>query len=154
MKRQKFRRLFTFGVTVCLTFAIGNVFSGSEGSGLEAVADQFHTALSDGDVATINELLDPNVLIFESGGVESSREEYASHHMHSDMKFIAGMDREIISRQVTQDEAMAVVSTSSKLVGSYQDNQLDLASTETLVLKKGDHGWRIHHIHWSSKSNN
>jgi len=45
---------------------------------------------------------------------------------------------------------MAVVSTRSRLSGSFRDRELDLFSTETLVLKKADQGWKVRHIHWSS----
>ena len=154
MKNQSGFQFSIAGVALVLLILTTSTKADEEKYGPTQIADALHEALTAGDQEQIFDVIAPDVLIFESGGVEASREEYASHHMHSDMKFMAGMDREIISRQVTQDGAMAVVSTSSKLVGSYQDNQLDLASTETLVLKKGDHGWRIHHIHWSSKSNN
>jgi hypothetical protein len=28
---------------------------------------------------------------------------------------------------------------------------VELVSTETMVLRKGEAGWRIEHIHWSSQ---
>ena len=64
--------------------------------GPERVADGLHQALSQGDVDRVHELLDPGVLIFESGGVEQSLEEYASSHMHSDMEFMKEIERELL----------------------------------------------------------
>ena len=68
-------------------------------------ADAFHEALSakhqDGALA----LLDSDVLIFESGGVELSKGEYASHHLGADMQFSAAMTRQVIDRQSGRDDA-------------------------------------------------
>ena len=52
-----------------------------------AVVNAFHYALAQGDSAGALALLDPSVIIFESGGVEASRDEYDSHHLGADMMF-------------------------------------------------------------------
>ncbi len=44
-----------------------------------------HEALASGDSVTALELLAEDVVIYESGGVEASREEYRSHHLPPDM---------------------------------------------------------------------
>ncbi len=49
-----------------------------------AVAERFNTALSSGDLTTVEALLAADVLILESGGAERSREEYMGHHAASD----------------------------------------------------------------------
>ena len=73
--------------------------------------------------------------------------------MPADMAFLAAMDRELISRKVTElSDNGAVVSSRTRLFGHYKDRDIDLISTETLVLKKEDGQWRIVHIHWSSDS--
>jgi len=113
------------------------------------VADQFSQALKNHDEVTIRALLDENVLIFESGGVESSLEEYASHHMSADMAFMEGMEKEITCRTVQDNGDMAVVSTQYRMFGSYKGKDYDRTSLETLVLKRTESGWKIVHIHWS-----
>lgn len=52
------------------------------------VVDAFFRALVANDAAGASRLLDPAVLIYESGAAERSREEYVSHHMGSDAAFL------------------------------------------------------------------
>lgn len=63
---------------------------------------------------------------------------------------MAGMEREVLDRTVLEAGDMAVVSTRSRLTGGFRDRELDLFSTETLVLSQTDGGWKVRHIHWSS----
>ncbi len=115
------------------------------------VADQLSSAIGSGDIDTLRSLLSPEVLIFEAGGVESSLAEYESHHMKSDMAFMASMEREVLSRQVIHSGNAAIVMTRSRLSGHYKEKDMDLASAETLVMERSEDGWKIQHIHWSSR---
>ena len=110
-----------------------------------------YTGLKAGDTELLQSIMDPQVLIFESGGVESSWEEYASHHLGADMTFMANMSREIISRKILEQGEFFVIATQARLTGTYRDEQIDSMSDETLVLQKKEQGWRITHIHWSSQ---
>ena len=117
-----------------------------------AIADALHTALATGDEAVVRRLLDESVLIYESGGVEASLEEYAGHHMPADMAFTGAIEREVLQRQVFESGEQAVVSTRSRLNGTYRDKPIDLDATETLVLSRTGGEWRIVHVHWSSRN--
>lgn len=119
-------------------------------SSLVAVADSFNRALSGGDTGTVRALLLPNVLIYESGGAETSAAEYAGHHMLGDMAFLSKLKREQLSQDSGGDEANAWVATRSRLTGQYKGKDIDLNSTETLVMTRTETGWRIAHVHWSS----
>lgn len=147
-------RAATRKVAVCLTCMLAahtNVVQAEPAAdGPAAIADTLHSAIAASDTEGVENILETDVLIFESGGVESSLEEYARHHMHSDMEFMAGMEREVLTRNVFQAGDMAVVSTRSRLSGSFRDRELDLFSTETLVLTRTAKGWKVRHIHWSS----
>jgi ketosteroid isomerase-like protein len=44
----------------------------------------------------------------------------------------------------------ATVVTRSHVHGMYKEQDIDLISTETLVMKKVGGQWKIVHIHWSS----
>lgn len=120
--------------------------------GPEAAADGLHAALVAGDESAVRQLLAENVLIYESGGVEASLEEYAQHHMHADMTFMKSVQREILNRQVFDGGDQAVVTTRARLTGSYKDRPVDVDSTETLVLAQAQGTWKVTHIHWSSRS--
>lgn len=96
-------------------------------------------------------LLDPGVLILESGGAERSREEYLSHHARSDAKFLAGSHSELKRRRARIDGDLAWVGSESELHAQHNGKPMTLLSTETMVLKHTADGWKIVHIHWSSR---
>lgn len=114
-------------------------------------ADAFSAALATGDEATVKRLLAPDVLIYESGGQESSREEYAAHHMKADMAFLAHLQSQVVERKHGTNGDLAWVATRSRTTGTHKDKPVDLHGTETLVLKRGPEGWRIVHLQWSSR---
>jgi ketosteroid isomerase-like protein len=121
--------------------------AGDDGA-IEAV-ERFGQALKDSNETVVRELLDENVLIFESGNVESSLEEYASHHMSADMAFMKDIEKEVISRSIMGNGDTVVISTKYRMFGSYKGRAFDKPSMETLVLHRKNGGWKIVHIHWS-----
>jgi len=116
-----------------------------------AVVDAFAAALVKGDEVAAKALLAPDVLIYESGGQESSREEYASHHLKEDVAFLAGSKHEMLSRAEGGDDQHAWVSTRSRITARHKDKDVAILSTESMMLKNTSEGWRIVHIHWSSR---
>ncbi len=115
-----------------------------------ATAEMLSDALAAGDTDTVRALLQKDVLIYESGGVETSAAEYFEHHLAADVAFLAKLQREQLSQNVGGDGLNAWVATRSRLTGQFDGKDVDLDSTETLVLTKTERGWRIAHIHWSS----
>lgn len=114
------------------------------------VAMELNRALAAGDGEAVRSLMSENVQIFESGNVEASLEEYAGHHLPSDMAFMGAMDSEAIARRVIAAGGMATVLTRYRLQGHYMDKDIDTVTTETLVLKRVGAEWKIVHVHWSS----
>ena len=82
-------------------------------------ADAFAAALVKGDAARALSLLSENVVIYESGGQESSREEYASHHLALDIAFMAGMKIERLDRKQGGNADVTWVITRSRCTGLY-----------------------------------
>jgi ketosteroid isomerase-like protein len=123
----------------------------AQSSAARATVEAFEAALVKGDAAAASALLASDVLVYESGGQESSREEYAGHHMKGDMAFLAGSKREVLSRAEGGNAQQAWVSTRSRLTGRHGGKEIDVFSTETMVLDNTAQGWRIVHIHWSSR---
>ncbi len=121
-------------------------------SGPTKTVEAFHAALAAGDKEGALGQLAEGVVIVESGGAEMSRDEYASHHMDGDMEFVKATDREILDQSETSSGEIAWVLTRSKTSGSYKERDIDSRGVETMLLKKGDAGWRIVHIHWSSRN--
>ena len=117
-----------------------------------AVVERFNTALSSEDLATVGSLLAADVLILESGGAERSREEYLGHHAVSDAAFLKGAHRQLLRQRARTAGEFAWVGTESELHAQKDGKPLTVQSTETMVLKQTADGWRIVHIHWSSRT--
>lgn len=112
----------------------------------------FHKALAAGDREAVLRFLDPDVTIFESGGAELSRDEYASHHLGADMEFSAATGQKIVDQSEGEAADAGWVLTRSETSGTFREKDVDLLGTETVLLRRGEHGWSIVHIHWSSRS--
>ena len=113
--------------------------------------DAFFKALAAGDLAKAESLLDPDVRIFESGGVERSAKEYAAHHMQGDAAFLKTATQAVSARTGAAVGDLAWVASEQRITGTSRDKPVDILSTETMVLQKTSDGWRIVHIHWSSR---
>ncbi len=125
------------------------LFTGQDTEAAGAVA-AFRRALESGDAELARSMLADDVLIFEGGGVERSADQYASHHMRSDMKFLGQMTITPLEHQVSQVGDMAVSMGRSRLRGKMNGKTMDIETMETLVLHKDDSGWKINQIHWSN----
>jgi len=115
-----------------------------------ATAAAFQEALNSGDAARVKALLDPKVLIFESGAAERSRAEYAAHHLKADIDFLKAGTYKLQRQTGDTVGDLAWVASESRISGTPKDKVVNVLSTETLVLKKGTAGWKVVHVHWSS----
>jgi ketosteroid isomerase-like protein len=115
-----------------------------------AVVDAFHAALRRGDTSAARSHLAVNALIYESGGVERGKQEYASHHLGADATFAQAVPSTITRRAGEAVGIMAWIATEGRTAGTYKGRALDLVTTETMVLRRVGNGWKIVHIHWSS----
>jgi ketosteroid isomerase-like protein len=111
---------------------------------------QFHQALKSGDKVTARSLLADDVTIFEGGGVEKSADEYAQHHMLSDMKYLAEINTEVLEYQVKVIGDLAYAMSRTKSTGQYRGKNINSEGMETMVLQNKAGKWKIVHIHWSN----
>lgn len=116
----------------------------------EATAFAFHAALASQDEARVRRLLANDVLILESGGAERSLEQYASHHMMSDMTFLSSVSSETLSQTAETFGDTAWVATETVLRGRFNDREIAVKSQESLVMRRQDDRWIIEHVHWSN----
>lgn len=115
------------------------------------IIEQFGKALASGDLAAVGNLLDPAVLILESGGAERSREEYLDHHAIADAAFLEGAHLQTRRRVARISGDTVWVGSESELHATRDGKATTTLSTETMVLNRTPEGWRIVHIHWSSR---
>lgn len=71
--------------------------------------DGFHAAQKRGDTKSALSYLSEDVVIFESGPVESNRAEYEAHHLKADAEFSAATSRSPISALVIEKDRLATV---------------------------------------------
>jgi ketosteroid isomerase-like protein len=121
-------------------------------SGAVQAVEQFHAAMGRGDAAAVADLLLDDAVIFEQGGAESSKAEYVEAHLPGDIAYSQGMTDTVTSRRSTVEGGVAWVLTQGRTKGSYDGKTVDRLTTETMVVKKAKAGWRIAHIHWSSRA--
>ena len=123
----------------------------AEAAEAAAVVDAFHAALKAGDTDGALAMLAGDVMIFEEGGAERSREEYASHHLGADAAFAAAVEATPARRSGWAAGDVAWIASEGRTTGTFNGRPIDRLSAETMVLKRGPDGWRIAHIHWSSR---
>lgn len=115
-----------------------------------AAVDAFHAALRRGDTKVAQSYLAENALIYEAGGVERGRQEYASHHLGADAAFAQAVPRTVTRRAGEAVGAVAWIATEGRTTGTYKDKAIDRITTETMVLRRVGGVWKIAHVHWSS----
>ena len=118
--------------------------------GAAATVDAFHAALRRGDTSAAAALLADDVLILESGEVERSKAEYASHHLGADAEYSRAVPSSLTRRAGNASGAMAWIASEGRTTGSFHGKPLDQMTTETMVLRRAARGWKIVQIHWSS----
>jgi ketosteroid isomerase-like protein len=114
------------------------------------VVDAFHAALKRGDTAAALAMLSEDAVIFESGGVERGKSEYASHHLEADAAFTKAVPSQIVRRSGAASGAVAWVLTEGRTTGTFKDRPVDRLTTETALLRRQGNAWLITHFHWSS----
>ncbi|PWF48818.1 YybH family protein [Massilia glaciei] len=111
----------------------------------------FHAAMSAGDKVKLASFLSPDVLIYESGFVERSRAEYASHHLGADVAFAKAVTRKVLKHGARVAGNQAVLWEETETTGTLKGKPVHVFGTETTVLEKVGADWLIVHVHWSSR---
>lgn len=122
----------------------------SEKQAISKTLADFEKAMVENDSESASSLLHDNVIIMEGDGTET-KEEYLSHHFHSDGRFLNAMNRELIAEKINIADNIAWVSTITTLKGTYSDRDIDMTSLELAVLMKENGNWKIVALHWSSR---
>ena len=146
------RRMRILWSSATMTMACVAASSAEPQATAAEVVESFHTALAGHDEASVVALLSPEVLIFESGSAELSRDEYAGHHLGADMEFAAATVRSVSDQRSGEDGEIAWVLTRFTTTGTFRDQEIDTQGVETMLLRRTKDGWKILHIHWSART--
>ena len=118
--------------------------------GPAATVDAFHAALRRGDTRAAAALLANDALIFEEGGAERSKAEYAARHLPADAAFSQAVTMTVTRRAGGSDGSFAWIATEGRMTGTFQGRSVDRLTAETMLLRRAGPAWKIVHIHWSS----
>ncbi len=115
-----------------------------------AAVEQFHAALAAADSVRAVALLTDDVLIIESGNIQT-RSEYLSGHLGADMKASQGSkgERSLMRVSVRGDAAYLVSKTLNPPTGAAGNTGSE--SVELMVVTKSAGVWKISAVHWSSR---
>lgn len=116
-----------------------------------ATVDRFHAALAAGDSTAALGYLDDDVVVLESGGVES-REQYRAHHLAADIAFSRAVPSTRSPSRVRVLGDVAWVSSTSITQGEFNGRAVNSSGAELMVLRRTPRGWKITAIHWSSRA--
>ena len=125
------------------------VAHGGDSAAVAGVIAKYHEAMATGDSATALALLTDDVVILESGRIET-RAEYRSHHLPADIGFAKAIRSQRSPVHVRLHGDMAWASSTSNAQGEMNGRAINSAGAELMVLVRTAQGWKISAIHWSS----
>ena len=76
----------------------------------------------------------------------------AAHRAGADADYAAACPSRLTHRAGFVEGDTAWIVSESRATGTYKDKPVDRVTTETMILRKAAEGWRIAHIHWSSRA--
>ena len=116
-----------------------------------ATVDRFFAALAAGDLERAGAELDPDLIVLESGGGEYSAAEYLGGHAKHDAEFLKDTELALVRRIARTSGDLAWVASEGELQAQNAGASATYATAETMVLRSTTGGWKIVHIHWSSR---
>jgi len=123
----------------------------ADAEGASELVRDFHRALAAGDSAAVLELLHPEAVIYEAGHAETV-DEYRAGHLAADIRFAAATERHVLSEQTFAMDGAVLYLSETHTSGRVGEREIDSRGVETMLLVRTGDGWRIRHIHWSSRS--
>lgn len=144
-------RIMSAGLVLLLSAgALGAQAPRADSLAALSAVEQFHAALTTADSARAVSLLADDVLIIESGHIQT-RAEYLGGHLGADMKASAGSkgERTVVKVTVVGDAAYVVSKTVNPPTGVAGNTGSE--SVELMVATRSSAGWRISAVHWSSR---
>lgn len=114
------------------------------------VVEGFHAALSAGDSIGALAYLDDDLVVYEAGHAETL-EEYRSGHLASDIAFSRSVVSTTLGDTVVAGRELSLFLREYSMKGRYRDHEIDARGVESIVLGLTEEGWKIRHIHWSSR---
>jgi ketosteroid isomerase-like protein len=119
---------------------------------VRAAVDSFSSAVARGDAAGAIHWLHPRLEVFESGYADDLAH-YRKEHLPADIAYLREVRVRTVASRVTVNVTggMALYTAETESSGTHDGQAVHARGTETMVLLHTANGWRILHIHWSSR---
>ena len=121
-----------------------------DSTSVASAVETFHNALARGDGKAATQMLAADAVILESGELQT-RAEYESHHLAEDIRFAQTVRSTRSDVHVEIEGNTAWLTSLSRAQGSFEGKPINSSGVELIVLMRGESGWRIRAIHWSSR---
>lgn len=104
------------------------------------------------DLQQLATFYDPDVTIFEGGGVNNGWADYRDHHLGPELRDFENLQfaHRDIKVQLLGNGSVAYVTSEYALKARVKDRDVDSGGLETLVLVKAGDAWRVRHSHTSA----
>lgn len=129
------------------------VAASSDSAAVVATIHAFHAALAAGDSVKAISLLTSDVVILESGGLETLAQ-YRAHHLPADINFAKAVPAKQTVSRVSVSGSTAWAASTSVSEGQANGRAVNSAGAELMILTKVGNAWKINAIHWSSRRRN
>ena len=121
-----------------------------ESAAIRSVVQGFKAALAVGDSTAAISFLHADLIVYEGGHAETLAE-YRAGHLAADMEFAAATATEALTQGLVVRDGMALWVSETETKGEFRGRAIESLGTETIVLLLIDGGWKILHVHWSSR---
>ena len=118
------------------------------------VCRTYFEAMDNSDLDAAEKLFAEESLIFETGGVEGSWNNYREHHLGPEIDAILSFKTSLGEPETmsSKDGTMSVVAWPIEYhIELKDDREIDSRGTVTFILLAEDGAPRIRHLHWSSR---
>jgi ketosteroid isomerase-like protein len=118
-----------------------------------AFVARFHEALFSEDMETVSASFAVDAVIFEGGKREPSLAGYLEHHLGPELPMLAGLTREVQVEDLVEVGDVAWYGVQAQLHGMSGERELSITHGTTIVMLRGEDGWKIMQIHFSNRRN-
>jgi ketosteroid isomerase-like protein len=122
-------------------------------SAAEQVVNAFMTDLANGQLEAARQLMAPDAVVMANGQVLGNRDGYINGAAKGDAAALAGTQRELLHRSVQAGADTGWVLSEKRVRRDAASAQgpREVLVTETMLLARTTGGWKITHIHWSTR---
>lgn len=119
----------------------------------DAFIERFHEALFSEDMETVTNSFAVDAIIFEGGKREPSLEGYLEHHLGPELPMLAKLTRDVEVEDLAVEGDVAWYGVQAQLHGMAGEREISITHGTTIVMVRGDAGWKIKQIHFSNRRN-